>query len=196
MTRQVKLILEANQQKTLPVFLQAGEETKVEAHLADNSYLKLLALFFGSNRQSYSLQTDIFHEGLYSKSETVVKGVLTELAQGRVLGKVNIKKGAKGSHASLSGKILLFDEAKVLDAAPVLEIDENEVCASHDMAIGRIDDNSLFYLQSRGLEYKKAKRLIIEGFFASTWSTLGNQEGKWLEKFWQQVAHVIGKGGG
>lgn len=103
-------------------------------------------------------------------------------SQGKVLGKVKINKGAKGSDAHLSGKILLFDEAKVSDATPTLEIDENEVKASHDMAVGRIDDETLFYLQSRGLDEDGAKKLIISGFFQSILERIDNKNRKQFEK--------------
>lgn len=178
----MKLVLKENQQKILPVFLEEGEETKVEVRLEEGAKLQLLAFFFGKDGEQYSLETDVYHEGPNSKSETIVRGVLMGSSLGKVLGKVNIKKGAKGSDAHLSGKILLFDEAKVSDATPTLEIDENEVKASHDMAVGRIDDETLFYLQSRGLDEDGAKKLIISGFFQSILERIDNKNRKQFEK--------------
>lgn len=173
--------------KILPLYLNAGEETKVEARLQEGSNLQLLAFFFGKDNDSYSLETDIYHEGQNSKSETIVRGVLMDQSQGKVLGKVNIKKGAKGSDAHLSGKILLFDEAKVSDATPTLEIDENEVKASHAMAVGRIDDEVLFYLQSRGLGIDEAKKLIISGFFEPLFKNLTEKERhKWEKQIYER----------
>lgn len=177
----LRLKINSGEQKTIPLFLKEREETKVEARLAEGSNLQLLAFFFGKDSESYSLETDIFHEGPNSKSETIVRGVLMGQSLGKVLGKVNIKKGAKGADAHLSGKILLFDEAKVSDATPTLEIDENEVKASHAMAVGRIDDETLFYLQSRGLELEEAKKLIISGFFQPILDRLNNKGRKRLQ---------------
>lgn len=178
----LKVFTKKEEQKTIPLLLKTGEETKVEVRLEEGSNLQLLALFFGKDSQSFSLETDVYHEGPNSKSETIVRGVLMGSSLGKVLGKVNIKKGAKGSDAHLSGKILLFDEAKVSDATPTLEIDENEVKASHDMAVGRIDDETLFYLQSRGLDEDGAKKLIISGFFQSILERIDNKNRKQFEK--------------
>lgn len=178
----LKVFTKKEEQKTIPLFLKKDEETKVEARIAENAKLEILAFFFGKDSQSYALETNVFHEGPNSKSETIVRGVLMGQSQGKVLGKVKINKGAKGADAHLSGKILLFDEAKVADATPTLEIDENEVKASHDMAVGRIDDETLFYLQSRGLDVDEAKKLIIAGFFQSILERLDDKNQKQLAR--------------
>lgn len=178
----LKIFTKKEEQKTLPLFLNAGDETKVEARLAEGSNLQLLAVFFGKDSESYSLETNVTHSGRDSISKTIVRGVLMGTSQGKVLGKVNIRKGAKGSDAHLSGKILLFDEAKVSDATPTLEIDENEVKASHDMAVGRIDDETLFYLQSRGLDEEGAKKLIISGFFRAVLEKVDEKNRKKIQE--------------
>lgn len=174
--------LQKDEEKTIPIFLETGEETKIEARLSEGADLKLLAFFFGKDSESYSLETDVYHEGPNSKSQTLVRGVLMGQSQGKVLGKVSIKKGAKGADAHLSGKILLFDEAKVSDATPTLEIDENDVKASHAMSVGRIDDETLFYLQSRGLGEEDAKKLIIEGFFEPLLEKVENKDRENFQK--------------
>ena len=53
------------------------------------------------------------------------------------------------------------------DANPILLIDENDVTAGHAASVGRIDEEQLYYLESRGLNADVAKRLIIRGFLES-----------------------------
>lgn len=74
-----------------------------------------------------------------------------------------IKKGAKQSVVRQNSKILLFDEKSIGKNNPILEIEENDVKASHGSSIGKIDDDTMFYLCSRGLSKNEATNLICLG---------------------------------
>lgn len=80
------------------------------------------------------------------------------------VGKIN--KGMKRSVARQSNHGIVLGERSRLDANPLLLIDEYDVEASHGAAIGKIDDEQLYYLMSRGLSLKVAERLIISGFLS------------------------------
>ena len=80
------------------------------------------------------------------------------------IGKIN--KGMKRSVARQSNHGIVLGEKSRLDANPLLLIDEFDVVASHGAAIGKIDDEQLYYLMSRGLSLKVAERLIISGFLS------------------------------
>ena len=75
-----------------------------------------------------------------------------------------IKKGAKGSKTRQNAKIMVFDEISKAIAKPVLKIDENEIEASHGASVGKINDEHMFYLTSRGLTEEQAKELITLGY--------------------------------
>ncbi len=74
-----------------------------------------------------------------------------------------IKKGSKQSVVRQNSKILLFDEKSIGKNNPILEIEENDVKASHGSSIGKIDDDTMFYLCSRGLSKNEATNLICLG---------------------------------
>ena len=74
-----------------------------------------------------------------------------------------IKQGAKQSVVRQSSNILLFDEESVGKNNPILLIEENDVKASHGSSIGKIDDDTMFYLCSRGLSKSEATNLICLG---------------------------------
>jgi Fe-S cluster assembly protein SufD len=80
------------------------------------------------------------------------------------IGKIN--KNMKRSVARQSNKGIVLGVNSRLDANPLLLIDEYDVVASHGAAIGKIDDEQLYYLMSRGLSLKVAERLIISGFLS------------------------------
>lgn len=74
-----------------------------------------------------------------------------------------IAKGAKGSRVNQNSKILLFDKESVGINNPILEIEENDVKANHGSSIGMIDEDTLFYLTSRGIEESEARNLVSLG---------------------------------
>ena len=80
------------------------------------------------------------------------------------IGKIN--KNMKRSIARQSNKGIVLGENSRLEANPLLLIDEYDVVASHGASIGKIDDEQLYYLMSRGLSLKVAERLIISGFLS------------------------------
>ena len=75
-----------------------------------------------------------------------------------------INNGAKGSKTHQNSKIMVFDKLSNGIAKPILKIDENDIEASHAAVVGKINDDHLFYLTSRGLTESAAKELITFGY--------------------------------
>lgn len=80
----------------------------------------------------------------------------------RVIGK--IEKGSKKSESYQTSRVLTFDEDQKTVVLPELLIDENDVKASHAMTIGQMDENQMYYLQSRGLSENEAMQLVTLGY--------------------------------
>ncbi|MCQ2796049.1 MAG: SufD family Fe-S cluster assembly protein [Bacilli bacterium] len=76
----------------------------------------------------------------------------------------HIQKKAKKSNTNQNAKIIVFDKDASGKANPILRIDENDVIASHAAVVGRLNDEHLFYLKSRGLTEEEAKALIVSGY--------------------------------
>lgn len=76
----------------------------------------------------------------------------------------NIVKGASQSQAHQESKIITFDPGVEAQANPFLIIDESDVEASHAASVGKMDENQLYYLQSRGINKENASRLITYGY--------------------------------
>lgn len=90
------------------------------------------------------------------------------------IGKIN--KGMKRSTARQQNRGIVLGVNARLDANPLLLIDEYDVEASHGAAIGKIDEEQLYYLMSRGLTHKNAQRLIISGFLSPVTSLMTTEE--------------------
>ena len=119
--------------------------------------------------------TSVFHE----KEESV--GLMSNygIAEGQsklvFAGISEIEKGAKKTRTRQVAKIIVFDPKANAQASPILKIGENDVEASHAAVVGRLSEEHLFYLESRGVDEAMAKRLItlgylkpIEGYFADS----------------------------
>ena len=112
----------------------------------------------------YDLNLVISHLVSDTFGRVVVRGVVENGARVRVKGLVRIQKQAQNTDSFLSMKILLLDKRSSAIAEPELEIEANKVKASHSASVGKIDDDMMLYLKSRGIDDKGAKNIIINGF--------------------------------
>jgi Fe-S cluster assembly protein SufD len=87
-----------------------------------------------------------------------------------------IVKGASHSESHQSSRAMSFAEGQSTTILPELLIDENDVQASHAMSIGRVDENQLYYLMSRGLSLEACTALISTGYLMPITRVLGDKE--------------------
>jgi len=91
-----------------------------------------------------------------------------------VIGK--IKKDMSNSNCVQKSRGIILSNNSTIKVMPVLLIDEYDVSANHGCAIGKIDEEGLYYLMSRGLTKKDAEMLIIKGFLSPILNTLNNED--------------------
>jgi Fe-S cluster assembly scaffold protein SufB len=152
-------------QSRIITFELLQDKKKLEIVLGgENAAVEVIGLVLGKSDEQKSLETYITHAAANTKSNVNVRAVLKGRATFAFRGNVKIEKGAKGSDAYLRSDALLFDEAKMGDDTPALEILEPDVKAGHAATIGKVDENMLFYLMSRGISRKQAEKLLVEGF--------------------------------
>ena len=160
----MKLVLYKNQTELVPLRLVTLEE-KLEVVLAgEGACVEVVGLILGKGVEEKALEAYITHAAPNTKSNVNVRAVLRGRSTFSFRGDVKIEKGVKGADAYLRSDALLFDEAKMGDDTPALEILEPDVKAGHAATIGKVDEQMLFYLMSRGLSRKEAEKLLIEGF--------------------------------
>jgi len=130
----------------------------------ENASVEIAGLVIGKGTDEKVIETNIVHAAPNTKSNVNVRAVLRGKSQFSFRGNVRIEKGAKGADAYLRSDALLFDDAKMGDDTPALEILEKDVKAGHAATVGKVDAQMLFYLMSRGLSRQQAEKLLIEGF--------------------------------
>lgn len=157
------LILRKNQAKL--VLIELDESKRLEVILAgENARVEVVGLVLGKDDDQKSLEAYITHAAPNTKSDVNVRAVLRGRSTFAFRGNVKIEKGAKGADAYLRSDALLFDEARMGDDTPALEILEPDVKAGHAATIGKVNEQMLFYLMSRGLTRDQAEWLLIQGF--------------------------------
>ncbi len=107
---------------------------------------------------------EIIHAAPNTSSQTDIKGVVDGSAQAFVFGTIKVLPSAKNTEAFLSEKILLVSPAATAEAVPNLEIHTDQVHCSHAATVGKIDEEEIFYLQTRGVSAISAKKMIVSGF--------------------------------
>lgn len=95
-----------------------------------------------------------------------IRAIAQNGADLQIDGLIKIPSSAKNTESFLDIRVLLLDDKSHADVRPQLEIESNEVKASHAASISPIDPEQLFYLQSRGLDEESAKKLIVTGFLS------------------------------
>ncbi len=112
----------------------------------------------------YKLQVVADHRVMGTKGRITVKAVVGANARVAIKGVIKIAKEAQETDAFLEIRVLLLDSTAYATADPELEIEANNVKASHAASIGQIDSEQVMYLMSRGLSMEDAKSTIINGF--------------------------------
>jgi len=105
------------------------------------------------------------HAAPRTTSDLVFKGAVDGQARSVYTGLITMRKGAVKSVAAQTNRNLVLSEGARADSVPNLAIEENDVKCSHASAVGPIDEQLRFYLESRGLRSELADKLITLGFF-------------------------------
>jgi len=129
--------------------------------------VEMLGLYFADEGQHIEHRLFVDHTAPKTKSHVVYKGALQGQGAHTVwIGNVLIRKIAEGIETYEENRNLVLTDGCQADSVPNLEIETGEIKgAGHASATGRFDDEQLFYLRSRGVEEKEARRLVVHGFF-------------------------------
>ncbi len=122
-------------------------------------------IFFTDSKQRYDFETNLIHNSPDSTGSTQARGVLKGESQSIFKGMIKIVNAAKNSRSYLAHHAMLLERTAKSDGVPSLEIDNNEVRATHSASVAQIDDEQLFYLMARGLSPDEAKKMVVLGFF-------------------------------
>jgi Fe-S cluster assembly protein SufD len=143
-------------------YARVRTDSKVDGRGA-TSYLT--AVYFADGKRMHDFRTIQDHAAPKTTSDLLFKGAVSDQARSVYSGLIRVRKEARGTNAFQTNRNLVLSEGAGAESVPNLEIETNDVVCSHASAVGPIDDEQRYYLESRGIPPEVAERLIVLGFF-------------------------------
>jgi Fe-S cluster assembly protein SufD len=143
-------------------FSRAQVETTIGGEHGD---VQMLGLYFASGDQHFDMRTLQDHAAPRGTSDLLYKGALRDRSHTVYSGLIRVEPQAEKTDAYQANRNLVLSDHAKADSKPELEILNNDVRCTHGSTVGQVDDEQLFYLESRGISHDDAQRLIVEGFF-------------------------------
>jgi Fe-S cluster assembly protein SufD len=131
----------------------------------DSAESDLMAVYFGDHTQMLDFRTLQDHDAPNTRSDLLFKGAVEDHAHSVYSGLIRLRPAARKANADQTNRNLVLTEGAGAESIPNLEIEANDVHCSHASAVGPIDEDQLYYLESRGVPPADAERLIVLGFF-------------------------------
>lgn len=150
-------------------YARLRSEARLDGEGSDSD---LLAVYFGDGDQTLDFRTLQDHAAPRTRSSLLFKGAVEERAHSVYSGLIHIRPQAQRSDAFQTNRNLVLTEGAGAESIPNLEIEANDVRCSHASTVGPIDEEQLYYLETRGVPPADAERLIVLGFFDDVFDRL------------------------
>ncbi|MUW14533.1 Fe-S cluster assembly protein SufD [Halorubrum sp. CBA1125] len=138
----------------------------VETELSgDGSETQIVGTFFGTDDQHYDINARVWHKAEQTTADLVTRGVLDDVARSVYEGVQDVGEDAWNTSSYQRENTLMLSDDAEADASPKLIIHNHDTEASHSATVGQVDAEDLFYLESRGIESRTARNMLVEGFF-------------------------------
>ncbi|MBR7158588.1 MAG: SufD family Fe-S cluster assembly protein [Alphaproteobacteria bacterium] len=142
-------------------------------------------IYLAAGKQKLRLETEVYHKAENTISEQQVRGVAADNAEGEFVGLIDVAGGVKAIIGNQMHKALMLSETAGVKCVPELAIASEDVKCTHGSSIGMLDENQLFYLQSRGIPLSQARFILTSAFLAEILNTI--TEENCLQNFRQKV---------
>lgn len=132
--------------------------------VGDNAKGKILSITFATEGQHQDAGGKIIHKGKNTLSTIVSKSISRLSGRCSYRGLVKILKGATGVKSSVKCDALMLDEKSRSDTYPTMQVDEEDAIVSHEATVGKISDDVIHYIMSRGIKESDAQAMVVMGF--------------------------------
>ena len=143
--------------------LIASNDIKVSMN-GENSECDLKGIYFTTNNSQFNTHVVVDHNVPHTKSNQYFKGILSDKSKAVFSGKIYVKRGAQKSYAEQKDLNLIMSKGAEIDTKPSLEIYADDVECSHGATAGHVDEGTLYYMMSRGIDKKAATQMLVNGF--------------------------------
>ena len=130
----------------------------------EGSKANILSIAFAGKGQHQDAGTKILHLAKNTRSQIISKSVSKDGGRTSYRGLLRVAKGCTGVTSTVQCDALLLDEKSRSDTYPTMDIQEKSASIAHEATVGKLNEDQIFYLMSRGLNEAQAKALIVLGF--------------------------------
>lgn len=128
-------------------------------------WARMSGIFFTQGRQHFDLDTQQNHNAPNTVSDLLYKGALRDKSRSVWQGMIKALPHAQKIDGFQANRNLMLDKDSRADSIPGLEIEADDVRCTHASTVGKLDDEEIFYLMSRGIDRHMATRMVVQGFF-------------------------------
>ncbi len=133
-------------------------------------------VYLMDGKQHLDIDCLLHHKGLATTGDVLLHGAVKDKSRVVFTGLIKIDPAAQQTNSYLKNENLMLDQTARVDTIPSLEIDANDVRASHGATVGKIDEEYIFYLMSRGIHRETATQMIVEGFFHRVFDRMHDEQ--------------------
>jgi Fe-S cluster assembly protein SufD len=169
------------------VLMTGARLQRAETHLAhsgDGAEVRMDGVYVLKGSRHADMTSVVRHSGLDGVTSQLTKGVVHDQARGVFQGKIVVERGADGTDARMGHHALILGERAEVNAKPELEIYADDVSCAHGNTVGALDENALFYLQSRGLPRPEAQALLTEAFLMEVVERIEHEQAREVVRQW------------
>ncbi len=154
-------LVKTNQKRTIRLGLGGKYVVRL---IGEGSSVKVLGGFEVKGKKCVEVGVEIWHEAEMTEAETDLRGVVSGEGEIKIRGIIKVLKGAQRTNSMLSEKVLLLGDLARAEVVPDLEIEADDVSASHAAVVSRVDEDQVYYLMCRGIKREEAEEMIVKGF--------------------------------
>lgn len=151
----------------------------------EGNSVDLMGIYMAGEGQHFDFRTMQDHAAAHSTSDLLYKGALKGNARTVYSGQIHVRPEGRETDAYQTNRNLVLSDHAMANSKPELEIENNDVRCSHAASVGQMDENEVFYLQSRGIDRVSAERLIVKGFLEDVLGKVGRKDVEGL------VSHLL-----
>jgi len=133
-------------------------------HVGSNAEANINGIYLPANSQAIDYHTNIQHQVPHCNSNEVFRGIIADQSSATFNGKIHIFRDAQKSDAYLNNKNLLLTNQATINTKPELEIYADDVVCAHGATVAQLNDEAMFYMQTRGLSKLQAKKMLSIAF--------------------------------
>lgn len=133
-------------------------------HAGRNAECNLTGIYLPRKQQQIDYHTNIEHQMPHCNTNEVFRGIIADQSSATFNGKIHIFQDAQKSDAQLNNKNLLLTNQAEVNTKPELEIYADDVSCAHGATVAQLDDKSVYYLQTRGIDKDQAKKMLSIAF--------------------------------